>query len=51
MRFEGRDESYPLPDGLTAWDSRFLHALYGTQQKYVMQRSQVVQRMVRDLKP
>jgi hypothetical protein len=49
--FEGRDESGPVPDGLTNWDQRFLYALYDTQQKYVMQRSQVVQRMVRDLKP
>ncbi len=49
--FEDRDESDPAPEGLTAWDYGFLHALYDTQQKYVMQRSQVAQRMVRDLKP
>jgi hypothetical protein len=49
--FEDRRESGLAPGGLTDWDRKFLHALYDTEQKYVMQRSQIVQRMVRDLKP
>jgi hypothetical protein len=47
--FEDGKRSDTVTGGMTAWDGRFLHALYDTEQKYVMQRSQVVQRMVRDL--
>lgn len=49
--FDVRSASEPGPGGLTAWDIKFLSALYDTEQKYVMQRSQVVQRMLRDLEP
>jgi hypothetical protein len=34
---------------LTAWDRALLAAVYGTEQKYKMQRAQVVQHMLRDV--
>jgi hypothetical protein len=49
--FEPRTSAGPVPSGLTDWDEAFLRSLYGTDQKYVMQRAQVAQGMLRDLKP
>lgn len=39
------------PVGLTDWDAALLAALYDTEQKYVLQRSQVAQRMLQDVAP
>jgi hypothetical protein len=37
------------PRGLTAWDSAFLSAVYGTRQEDMLQRSEIARRIVHDL--
>ena len=39
------------PSGLTDWDKAFLRALYATEQKSKLQRSQIARQMVREMAP
>jgi hypothetical protein len=39
------------PIGMTDWDRTFLKSLYATEQKSMLQRSQIARQMVRDIAP
>ena len=47
--FNGTPKSAPV--GMTAWDQTFLKALYATEQKSDLQRSQITHQMMRDIAP
>ena len=39
------------PPGMTAWDQTFLKSLYGTEQKSMLQRSEIAHQMVHEIAP
>jgi hypothetical protein len=49
--FSDRFAAQPLPQGLSAWDKEFLKGLYGMTLDKLTQRSQITDRMFRNLAP
>ena len=41
----------PVPTGLSAWDTALLEGLYNTDQRWKVQRSRILQSMLRDIAP
>ncbi len=47
--FDGDPEK--APSGMTEWDQAFLKSLYSTEQKSMIQRSEIARKMVHDIAP